>query len=69
MAARLVRNGLQTTMQPIMTAMCPSCDSRADFGPGDVLFVPAGVTHRFENFTADLTVWVVFYGPEGGEGE
>ena len=43
-------------------------DSRADFGPGDVLFVPAGVTHRFENFTADLAVWVVFYGPEGGEG-
>jgi hypothetical protein len=31
MAARLVRNGLQTTMQPIMTAMCPACDSRADF--------------------------------------
>lgn len=31
MAARLVRNGLQTTMQPIMTAMCPSCDTRADF--------------------------------------
>lgn len=43
-------------------------DSRAEFGPGDVLFVPAGVTHRFENFTADLAVWVVFYGPEGGEG-
>ncbi|MEX1187019.1 MAG: hypothetical protein WEA80_10560 [Gemmatimonadaceae bacterium] len=31
MAARLVRNGLQTTMQPIMTAMCPACDGRADF--------------------------------------
>jgi hypothetical protein len=31
------------------------------------LFAPAGVTHRFENFTTDLVVWVFFYGPEGGE--
>jgi mannose-6-phosphate isomerase-like protein (cupin superfamily) len=36
-------------------------------GPGDVLFVPAGVEHRFEGFSDDLVVWVVFYGPEGGE--
>jgi mannose-6-phosphate isomerase-like protein (cupin superfamily) len=42
-------------------------DERQGFGPGDVLFVPAGVGHRFENFTDDLVVWVVFYGPEGGE--
>ena len=42
-------------------------DERQAFGPGDVLFVPAGVEHRFEEFTADLVVWVVFYGPEGGE--
>ncbi|HYE13745.1 MAG TPA: cupin domain-containing protein [Pyrinomonadaceae bacterium] len=41
--------------------------ARAEFAPGDVLFVPAGVEHRFENFTDDLVVWVVFYGPEGGE--
>lgn len=40
---------------------------RHEFSPGDVLFVPAGVAHRFEEFTDDLTVWVVFYGPEGGE--
>ena len=40
---------------------------RHPFGPGDVLFVPAGVTHRFEDFTDDLAVWVFFYGPEGGE--
>lgn len=38
-----------------------------DFGPGDMLFVAAGVTHRFENFSDDLTLWVVFWGPEGGE--
>ena len=40
---------------------------RHPFGPGDALFVPAGVEHRFESFTDDLAVWVVFYGPEGGE--
>ncbi len=44
------------------------CDARREsFGPGDFLFVPAGVEHRFENFTDDLVVWVIFYGPEGGE--
>jgi mannose-6-phosphate isomerase-like protein (cupin superfamily) len=41
--------------------------NRARFVPGDVLFVPAGVTHRFEDFSDDLAVWVMFYGPEGGE--
>ena len=40
---------------------------RHHFGPGDVLFVPASVEHRFEDFTDNLVVWVVFYGPEGGE--
>ncbi|GAB3955372.1 hypothetical protein GCM10028805_42840 [Spirosoma harenae] len=35
--------------------------------PGDLLFVPAGVTHRFENFTDDFATWVLFYGPDGGE--
>lgn len=41
--------------------------SRESFGPGDLLFVPAGVEHRFLNFSDDLVVWVIFYGPEGGE--
>ncbi|MEK7316742.1 MAG: cupin domain-containing protein [Candidatus Eisenbacteria bacterium] len=41
--------------------------SRRPFGPGDFLFVPAGVEHRFEDFSDDLAVWVIFYGPEGGE--
>lgn len=41
--------------------------ARTRFAPGDALFVPAGVAHRFEEFTDDLVVWVVFYGPEGGE--
>jgi RimJ/RimL family protein N-acetyltransferase/mannose-6-phosphate isomerase-like protein (cupin superfamily) len=34
---------------------------------GDFLFAPAGVTHRFEDFTDDFFAWVLFYGPEGGE--
>jgi len=40
---------------------------RSPFKPGDALFVAAGVEHRFENFTADFTTWVIFYGPLGGE--
>lgn len=44
------------------------CDGKREaFGPGDFLFAPAGVVHRFEDFTDDLVVWVIFYGPEGGE--
>jgi mannose-6-phosphate isomerase-like protein (cupin superfamily) len=42
-------------------------ETREPFSPGDLLFVAAGVEHRFENFTDDLTLWVIFYGPEGGE--
>jgi mannose-6-phosphate isomerase-like protein (cupin superfamily) len=33
----------------------------------DVLFVKAGIVHRFEEFSDDFLVWVFFYGPEGGE--
>lgn len=40
---------------------------RVACGPHDVLFVAAGVPHRFENNTADFKTWGVFYGPEGGE--
>ena len=40
---------------------------RDDFETGDVMFVAAGVEHHFEDFTDDLAIWVVFYGPEGGE--
>lgn len=42
-------------------------DNRYRFGQGDLLFVAAGMPHRFENFTDDLAVWVLFYGPDGGE--
>ena len=40
---------------------------RRPFKAGDLIFVPAHVEHRFERFTDDLVVWVMFYGPEGGE--
>ncbi len=42
-------------------------DSRTSFKPTDLLFAAAGAVHRFENFTDELVVWVMFYGPEGGE--
>lgn len=40
---------------------------RRKFVTGDVLFVPAGVEHRFEDFSDDFSTWVIFYGPDGGE--
>ena len=43
-------------------------DGRRDpFESGDLLFVAAATEHRFEDFTDDLLVWRVFYGPRGGE--
>lgn len=42
-------------------------DRRHAFSAGDALFVPAGVVHRFEDFSDDFAAWVVFYGPDGGE--
>lgn len=35
-----------------------------DFAPGDLLYVPAHMPHRFETFTDDFKVWVIFYGPK-----
>jgi mannose-6-phosphate isomerase-like protein (cupin superfamily) len=34
---------------------------------GDVLFVPAGMEHRFEKFSRDFATWVIFFGEDGGE--
>ena len=34
---------------------------------GTVAFVAAGETHRFEDLSDDFAVWVLFYGPDGGE--
>jgi mannose-6-phosphate isomerase-like protein (cupin superfamily) len=38
------------------------------FGSGDVIFVEAGAEHRFVATSDDFSAWVVFWGPEGGEG-
>jgi mannose-6-phosphate isomerase-like protein (cupin superfamily) len=40
---------------------------RSPFGEGDLMFIAAGTEHHFEDFSDDLAVWVVFYGPDGGE--
>jgi len=42
-------------------------EERTAFDGGEALFVPAGVVHRFEDFSDDFAAWVVFYGPDGGE--
>ena len=42
-------------------------DNRQPFEQGEALFVPAGVVHRFEDFSDDFAAWVIFYGPQGGE--
>ena len=42
-------------------------EERVQVASQDLLFVPAGEVHRFENFTPDFATWVVFWGPDGGE--
>jgi mannose-6-phosphate isomerase-like protein (cupin superfamily) len=42
-------------------------EERVSVQPGDALFVPAGAAHHFEATSPDFGVWVIFYGPEGGE--
>ncbi|MFC1689680.1 cupin domain-containing protein [Pseudomonadota bacterium] len=41
-------------------------DERNPFKPGDLMFVPAGVEHRFEDFSDDFATWVVFFGSPDG---
>jgi mannose-6-phosphate isomerase-like protein (cupin superfamily) len=39
------------------------CDGTTrSVAPGDLLFVPAGVEHRFVDFTDDFSTWVIFFG-------
>ena len=42
-------------------------DEIVSFGPGDFLFVPASLPHRFTDFGNTMSTWVMFYGPDGGE--
>lgn len=39
------------------------------FGPGDAIFVEAGAEHCFEEISADTLLWILFWGPPGGERE
>jgi mannose-6-phosphate isomerase-like protein (cupin superfamily) len=34
----------------------------SEFASGDIFFVPAGIEHRFQNFSQDFATWVVFMG-------
>jgi len=54
----LIRRGTSTFLRD---------GKRVSVTAGDVLFVPAGMEHRFENFSDDFDSWVIFWGPEGGE--
>jgi mannose-6-phosphate isomerase-like protein (cupin superfamily) len=38
-------------------------DRLTPFAPGDLLYVAAHETHRFEDFSEDFAAWVFFYGP------
>ena len=36
-------------------------DEIVSFGPGDFLFLPAGLPHRFTDFGDTMSTWVMFY--------
>jgi len=38
---------------------------RVAFGPGDALFVAAGIAHHFEDFGDDFGTWAIFFGVTG----
>lgn len=40
---------------------------RRYFVAHDVIFVEAGTTHRFEDFSVNFITWVIFWGPPGGK--
>ena len=39
-------------------------DKVTNVGSGDLLFCAAHVAHGFEDISEDLSVWVLFYGPQ-----
>jgi mannose-6-phosphate isomerase-like protein (cupin superfamily) len=41
-------------------------DETVAFAPGDLLFVPAHVEHRFEQFSEGFATWVIFFGSRIG---
>jgi len=46
-----------------------AADDVRDVNPGDVIFVAAGVPHRFHDITEDLELIVVFAPPETAPGD
>ena len=42
-------------------------NTRHSFESGDLLFVPANKTHRFQDFSEDMVTWAIFWGPQNGE--
>lgn len=36
-------------------------NEKVNFKTGDVLFVEAGASHHFENFSEDFAAWVMFF--------
>ncbi len=36
-------------------------DETVNCKTGDLLFVPAAMVHRFQNFSDDFAAWVIFY--------
>ncbi len=42
-------------------------EERTSCEPGDAVFVAAGEPHRFEGFSGDFRLWVVFWDPPGGD--
>jgi len=58
------RDELYVVVEGSGTFVCG--EERAAFAPGDILFVPAGMPHWFEDFGERMCTGVLFYGPQGG---
>ncbi|MFM9941941.1 MAG: cupin domain-containing protein [Hyphomicrobiaceae bacterium] len=58
---------VQTGHGTVVSGASEATLQRRAVGPGDAIFVPANHVHRFLDFSADFAVWVVFWGPAGGE--
>ena len=41
-------------------------DDRRAISQGDLIFVEAGADHRFEDYSDDLALWVIFWTPSAG---
>jgi mannose-6-phosphate isomerase-like protein (cupin superfamily) len=45
-----------------------NCDNnKTNYKPGDILYVPAGQEHKFEQFTNDFCAWAIFTNPANVE--